>query len=294
MKHVVEILIVIIFIIAAILFVYKSTQGKEQIQSIKEITHTVERKSILSTSENTIEKRFGLPEGYERIYYDEVSFERYLMQLPLKAHGEKVHYYDGREKPKNIYDAVVDFDLGNRDLQQCADSIIRLRAEYLYNRKKYKDINFNFTNGFNAEYEKWIQGYRIQVKNNDVKWEKSKSYDDSYENFKKYLDIVYSYAGTISLSKELIKVENIKEIKPGDIFIQGGSPGHAVIVVDVAINKTTNHKIFMLAQGYMPAQDIHILKNQHNEADSPWYSVDFGNELITPEWTFSKDSLRRF
>jgi len=80
----------------------------------------------------------------------------------------------------------------------------------------------------------------------------------------------------------------------GDVFIQGGSPGHCVIVVDMAHDPKTGEKIFILAQSYMPAQDIQILKNPSNAAISPWYSVDFGDVLKTPEWTFTKGDLKRF
>ncbi len=76
----------------------------------------------------------------------------------------------------------------------------------------------------------------------------------------------------------------------GDVFIQGGSPGHAVIVVDLVVNSTTGEKRFLLAQSYMPAQDIHVLKNP-NSTDS-WYSM---SEVIeTPEWTFRSSDLKRF
>ena len=79
----------------------------------------------------------------------------------------------------------------------------------------------------------------------------------------------------------------------GYVFIKGGYPGHAVIVMDVAENET-GEKVFLLAQSYMPAQDMHILKNPNNPALSPWYSIDETQDLRTPEWTFSWDQLRRF
>ncbi len=44
----------------------------------------------------------------------------------------------------------------------------------------------------------------------------------------------------------------------------------------------------------MPAQETQILKNPNEEDISPWYSIDFANQLQTPEWTFSKDDLKRF
>ena len=47
-------------------------------------------------------------------------------------------------------------------------------------------------------------------------------------------------------------------LQPGDVFIKGGSPGHAVIVVDVAIYPQTGKTVFLLAQSYMLAQQIHI------------------------------------
>jgi hypothetical protein len=44
----------------------------------------------------------------------------------------------------------------------------------------------------------------------------------------------------------------------------------------------------------MPAQDMHILVNPMNNSLSPWYSVQFVGDLITPEWTFKKEHLKRF
>jgi hypothetical protein len=61
----------------------------------------------------------------------------------------------------------------------------------------------------------------------------------------------------------------------------------------MAVNNTTGEKMFIIAQSYMPAQDIHVLKG-FNEEISPWCSSDFGEELMTPEWTFYKDQLMRF
>ena len=106
------------------------------------------------------------------------------------------------------------------------------------------------------------------------------------------MDIIFAYAGTLSLSKEMISID-IKDIQIGDVFIQGGSPGHAVIVVDMAVD-SGNNKVFLLAQSYMPAQDIQILVNPNNKKISPWYNLDFEGDLVTPEWTFKKNSLKRF
>lgn len=106
---------------------------------------------------------------------------------------------------------------------------------------------------------------------------------------------VFMYAGTASLSKELLTVP-YTSLQPGDVFIKGGSPGHAVIVLDVAVDPATKKKVFLLAQSYMPAQQIHILVNPISKKLSPWYEleeVDSG-KLYTPEWTFEKKELKRF
>jgi hypothetical protein len=241
----------------------------------------------------TVAGRIRPPEGFERLKQEEGSFSEFLQNLPLKPHGSKVRYYDGDVKPWDVHAAVIDLDVGDRDLQQCADAVIRLRAEYLYSKGLYDQIHFNFTNGFNAEYRKWMEGYRIRVSGNDARWVKQESRDTGYDCFREYLDMVFAYAGTLSLSKEMERID-LQELKPGDVFLKGGSPGHCVIVVDMAVDPETGEKVFIIAQSYMPAQDIHILKNPSKGDCDPWYPLDFGDELVTPEWTFSADQVYRF
>ena len=64
------------------------------------------------------------------------------------------------------------------------------------------------------------------------------------------------------------KVIDVNDLKTGDVFIKGGSPGHCFIVMNVARN-AAKRKIFLLAQSYIPAQDIQILKG-----NSAWFSLD--------------------
>ncbi len=76
------------------------------------------------------------------------------------------------------------------------------------------------------------------------------------------------------------------------MFIKGGSPGHAMLVVDAA-EDAQGHRIFLLAQSYMPAQDIHLVKNPTDPALRPWYRADpTQTELETPELTFKINQLR--
>jgi hypothetical protein len=196
------------------------------------------------------------------------------------------------------YITVLDLDTGRRDLQQCADAVIRLRAEYLFANGKADDVVFRFTSGHPAEFKKWAAGHRPKVAGNTVTWPKTAAPDTSYASFRRYLDVVFTYAGTLSLSKELHPLPKDKPlpetIAPGHVFIQGGSPGHAVIVLDVAKHPATGRVVFLIAQSYMPAQEIHVLKNRNDAGLSPWYAAEFEGELKTPEWTFKKADLKRF
>lgn len=243
----------------------------------------------------TIAPEIPSPEGYERVKLTTESFANWLRHLPLKQKGTPVYLYNGRRKGnQGAHFVLVDIDTGSRDLQQCADAIIRLRAEYLYSRGLYSSIRFNFTSGDEAAFTKWIAGYRPKVNGNKVKWIKNAGQDSSYMNFRRYLTMVYIYAGTYSLSKELKPRSDIHDMSIGDVFIEPGFPGHAVIVVDMAENKQSGKKVFLLAQSFMPAQDIHVLKNPNDAGLSPWYDLGFWRNLQTPEWRFNDTDLRYF
>lgn len=252
-----------------------------------------EPNQLINVNGKTVKDRFIVPPGFRRFEDPNSSFDEFLRNLPLKPHLTKVYLHNTKLKNRqDIHAAVIDYDIGNKDLQQCADAAMRIRAEYLYSSNQFEKIHFNFTNGTKAEFSKYGDGFRYSVKNNS--WNKTAGPDFTYENFQRFMDLVYTYAGTLSLSKELVPVKDLAEIRPGDVFIKGGSPGHAVTVLDVAKNFETNATIFILAQSYMPAQNIHVIKNFKQPQMSPWYNINFGYELETPEWTFTKNELMRF
>lgn len=248
--------------------------------------------SLIDSNGNTVETRIRTPEGYDRIELPDNSFGDYLRGFELKEDGSPVLLYDGREKRnQSAHIAVFNMRISNKDLQQCADSVIRMYAEYYYANKQYDKIKFHFVSGFLCEYEKWQNGYRVKVDGNNVSWQKTKGYDDSYETFEKYLDTVFSYASTLSLDKESSKID-IADLQIGDIFLKGGSPGHVVMVVDLCENEQ-GEKAFLLAQGFMPAQEFHVLNNPSSDSD-PWYYADeVKYPFRTSEYSFDEGSLKR-
>lgn len=248
---------------------------------------------LIQPNGTNVAERIAVPKGFERMPVETGSYEEYLRQIPLKPHGSKVHLFNGKLKEKEVYEAVLDVDVGERDLQQCADSVMRLRAEYLYGKGWYDKIHFDFTNGFKADYATWTKGNRIEVSGNKVSWVKRGASSNSYEGFRSYLNMVFAYAGTLSLAKEMEHI-TLSDMRPGDVFLEGGSPGHAIVVMDMAQNPKNGEKLFLLAQGYTPAQEIHILENPANGKGNPWYNISFGDKLQTPEWKFTNEQLFRF
>jgi hypothetical protein len=273
------------------------TQPAPEPAASQPCTHTNHNKYtwiVKYDSTNSLCARVAPPAGFERVKLEEGSFGDWLRHLPLKPEGSAVHLYSGKLKGRqDVHAAVIDIDPGEQDLQQCADAVMRLRGEYLYAQKNYSDLHFNFTSGHEIAFKKWSEGYRPKVSGNNVSMVKSAAADDSRNSFRKYMDNIFMYSGTISLSREMKPVTDAHTIKPGDVFVMAGSPGHAMIVVDVAEN-AKGEKVFMLAQSYMPAQEMHVVKNFNDAKLGPWFSADFGSELQTPEWTFDKEHLKRF
>ncbi|MCF6185141.1 MAG: DUF4846 domain-containing protein [Bacteroidales bacterium] len=276
-----------LFLFPIIIFVFScNSQNNNKKVSEKADSNTISEEESVDTfkikPQETAKypdiKSIPLPKGYNRIKVDSGSFGYWLRNVKLKTDNNEVRLFDGTLKySQNLHFAVLKFDVGKQDLQQCADAVMRLRAEYLYAQKDYKDIHFNFLSDGKPRYFTDYAGG-----------------DKSYHKFRKYMNYIFSYANTASLKKELKPVKNKLDIQPGDVFIQSGRPfGHAVTVVDVAKNKK-GYIIFMLSQSYMPAEEINIVKNLNNSKISPWYNYTDTETLIIPEWEFQYSDLRRF
>ena len=76
-----------------------------------------------SWGQERLADRIAPPSGYVRETCSDNSFTTYLRNLPLLPKGSKVLLYNGKEKANQAAAfAVVDMEIGNRDLQQCADA----------------------------------------------------------------------------------------------------------------------------------------------------------------------------
>jgi hypothetical protein len=236
-----------------------------------------------------------LPPGFHRVISND-PFKRWLRNIPLKK-DRTVYLYNGSRKLNQTAQfAVLDISVGHEDLQQCADAVMRLRAEYHYARKNYKSICFQTEQGTKLNFLDWSNGRRFRLSGGRLvpysRPESNKHCEDR-ACFNEYLLTVFSYCGTLSLERQLTPVIPFSDILPGDVLIKGGSPGHAMLVVDMAEDPAGN-KVYLLAQSYMPAQDIHLVVNPTDSKLNPWYSVREVTHIVTPEWTFAPNQLRRW
>lgn len=240
--------------------------------------------------------RIAPPAGFTRIPLAADGFGAFLRGLPLAAGRGQVTLFDGRPKPsQRLHAAVLDIDVGRRDLQQCADAVMRLRAEYLWSAGRAAEVCFRAASGDAMRYAAYRRGERPPA-GRAAPWLPRTAADDSWSGFRSYLDGVFNLANTASLTRELRPLPDPRSLEPGDVYIEparGARYGHAVLVLDAA-QDAQGERVFLIAQSYMPAQSIHVLVNPGDPALSPWYRAPADGSLETPEWSFPPASLRRF
>lgn len=239
-------------------------------------------------------KEIEVPNGYERTAHTQGTFAAWLQNISLRKDNTVYLYNGALKKDQQTHYAVLDISTGNKDLQQCADCIMRLQSEYYFSQKTFDKISFPAGNNVNISFTGYAKGTRYQLQNNKLHIYSTSGIkaSNTHEALLQYLETVYTYCGTYTL-QQVTKPIQPKEVQPGDILLHAGSPGHAMIVADMALNPNTNQKVFLLAQGFMPAQDMHIVINPNNSL-SPWYQLQEDATVQTPGWLFYKNEWRRF
>lgn len=281
MKNILSTVIAVLFLTGNFLFSQEAVISTEKLN--------------VNYNKATVKSRFALPKGYYWQNEEVGSFGEFLQNFPLYPENFPVRDYRQIPLDRQFYHAaILKIDVGEKDLQQCADAWIRLYAEYLWARKEYDRIVFQFTSGQSLSWVAYRDGMRTKEDGERVKFYKTAKTDASYANFRKYLNLVFNYAGTISLDRESVPVLKNEDIRTGDFLITPGSPGHSVFIVGTARN-AAGKKLYLLAESFMPAQDVHIIVNSFNKKISPWYELDVkAPKTYTAKYIFSPTSVKRF
>jgi hypothetical protein len=229
--------------------------------------------------------QIALPKGYSIYNGENNLFGKWLQGIALKP-NDTVFLYNGKPKTnQSAQYAVLDISVPPADLQQCADAVMRLRADFLYETKQYNKLVF-----YDVQRKKISFLGMLGLKEQDSNFNYVEITKLALNTvYRKFLIKVFGYCNTYSLARDMPTYIKPEQVQAGDVFIRGGFPGHAVMVMAV-VHGPEGVKA-MLAQSYMPAQDIHILKN---EDGTPWFSMNFAEILETPEYTFDKTELMRF
>jgi hypothetical protein len=250
------------------------------------------------TAADRLDRRFAEPPpGFARVDVTPGSFGAFLRTLPLLPDGAPVVDHRGNRlhddgRHPNIA-AVVDLDVGKKDLQQCADSVLRLHAEWRYGRGE-RDLTYRAASGQSLSYRRYLAGDRASVSGRDLALRPAAPpQKDDHAAFRQWLDEVFAWASTASLERDATKLASLSDVRAGDFFVMSGSPfGHAVLVLDVA-RDDRGRAALLLGQGFMPAQSFHVLRP--GPGASAWFVVEPGAPAVeTPFWRpFPIASLRR-
>ncbi len=184
---------------------------------------------------------------------------------------------------------IIPYDVGNADLQQCADALMRLRAEYLFSEGKYDSIGFHFVSGPYYSWNDYCNGLRPAPSGNSIRWTHGAAQKKDHSSLRAYLNIVYMYASTISLAKELKPAPGYGI---GTVIIHPGSPGHCFIVIDERTDQA-GQKTYRLAEGYTPAQSIYVLRNPKSTNNDPWQPLSTGT-ITTASCIFMSYEVKGF
>lgn len=230
----------------------------------------------------TLDRHIATPEGYTRQKIeDRMSYAAYLRGLPVRTDRENVLLYTG-EKVWMPSAGVIPLDLGKRDVHQCADSVIRLHAEWLWSIDREDEAAYHYTSGDLAAWKDWKKGKVLKVKGNKVLQVSSTKSPDTHDAYRKWLDKVFTYASTRSLHRDSKKINSSSDLQSGDFYLQGGSPGHVVMILDIA-EATDGSRVALFGQGYLPAREFHVIRDD-DAIDGVWFELEDHTPVATPTW----------
>ena len=190
--------------------------------------------------------------------------------------------------------SVIDLDVGSQDLQQCMDTIIRLRGEWHWWKGTADAVKFRYAGGLYFGFADWRAGLRPEKVGGRTRLEPKAAAASGRKSFEKYLRFMFAMTGTAHNNTE--QPVSAATLAPGDFFIEPSPSaavlGHALIVLDVARDAKGVLRA-VIAQGYTPARDLHVLKAPDGSA---WFTLDPAQPVTFPSWgnPFEWNQVMRF
>ena len=216
------------------------------------------------------------PMGFQRVEVEPGSFGAFIREFPLQGRGARMKYYDGTLAYGQYFGyAVLDLAMIS-NMEQCADAVMRMRAEYFWKNGQYGRIHFHSVDGKDMRYGGGADRTA----------------------FEQYLRRVYGSANTTSLRRHM-NVKDFGDVAPGDVLVyeapSATTYGHAVLIADVAVNPRTGKKALMFAESSTPALTMHIVRNLLHPLKSPWIIVeDSDKDVFISGIRFRKTDLRNW
>ena len=175
--------------------------------------------------------------------------------------------------------AVAALDVGVGDLQQCADSVIRLHAEWLFaagtaRRQLPRGVGRGHAlRALGARASGWSpHGLGFT-------WSSSARADAGHASYRRWLDAVFTYANTGSLARDGEPVAPAESPPRATSWCSRAARATPCSVLDLA-RAPDGRRALLLGQGYMPAQSFHVLRP--GAAAAPGSSSSPGTCRSTP------------
>ncbi len=236
------------------------------------------------------------PTGYRRVAIEPGSFAEYVRHLAVLPDTASVRYYDGRpvqQWPGNTRVLDMPF-LFCSDVEQCADMALRLVSEYFWQTDRADSLAFRLQNGQEIVWREWRAGQRFRYDAQSDRHVRSRGAADSSRTaFEEFLFYLFHWTGSVALKRDLRRIA-ASDLQPGDLIVQNtsGAMGHVSVILDAAVN-AEGERLYLIANGWTPAQSMFIRQPQAGEGIDGWFSLA-GYERHLSGYRFGPFELRRF
>ena len=241
----------------------------------------------------TIENSFEIPKKYKRIIVND--YHRWLVNNNV-IKNKKLLTNEGYEVINKDYAAIFNYKAGTLTAHNSKAAAIYLNSRFKFENNQFDNINYTLRNADIFGFNSFLKGRFPATHGYNIMWVNLRVNNTTpvASMFTGYIQAVWIYSSFGSLKNFDTYPVHIKNMMPGDIFINGETNGHVSTIIDIVVNKKGNKK-FMLAESSTPSSQQYILLNPKTK--TVWYDISDikkSNYLNTPTWVFSNKELARF